>query len=70
MFGVHGIISFSQRASSTIYFVPGERNMTMSALSGMGAVRKPQHRGIMGNHRRKLGEVDPIIRETPAAGRL
>lgn len=31
------------------------------------AVGKPQHRGIMGNHRRKFQEADPIIRETRAA---
>lgn len=44
--------------------------MRLSALLGKGAVKKPQHRGIMGNHRRKFGEVNPIIRETLAAGRL
>ncbi len=70
---VFGLVSFSQRASSTIYLVKKqlrEGNMRLSALPGMGAARKPQHRGIMGNHRRKLGEADPIIRETLAAGRL
>lgn len=47
-----------------------ERNMKMSALLGKGALGKPQHRGIMGNDRRKLREVDPIISETQAAGKL
>lgn len=41
--------------------------MRLSALSGNSARVKPQHRGIMGNHRHKLREVDPIIRETQAA---
>lgn len=63
---VLGFISFSRRASSTIYLVRKrhrERNARLSALSGTGAASKPQHRGIMGNHRRELPEVDPIIRE-------
>lgn len=63
----------SQRAPSMIHLVNKqhrERNTRLSALSGMGAAGKPQHRGIMGNQRRKLGEVDPIVRETLAAGRL
>lgn len=30
------------------------------------AERQPQHRGIMGNHRRKLRDVHPIIRATRA----
>lgn len=41
-----------------------ERNARLPALSGIGAVGKPQHRRIMGNHRHKLPKVNPIIRET------
>lgn len=41
-----------------------ERNARRPALSGIGAAGKPQHRGIMGNHRRKHPKVNPIIRET------
>lgn len=44
----------------------GERSMRLSALLGMAALGKPQHRGIMGNHRRKPTEVNPIICETQA----
>lgn len=68
VFGVLPLsISFTRRASSTLYLVKkqlGERNARLPALSGIGAAGKPQHRGIMGNHRRKHPKVNPIIRET------
>lgn len=47
-----------------------QRDKRLPALSWMGAVWKQEHGRIMGNHRRKLREVNPIIIETLAAGRL
>lgn len=45
---------FSQRIKSDILKKNPEKHEAVGSLSGMIAMRKPQHRGIVGNHRCKL----------------